>query len=62
MKLCNVTLRLQKEECPAVKINQIDILQTSVSYLGLHLDNKLIWRNDTEEKRKQVDQRVKEMN
>jgi hypothetical protein len=44
MKLCNVTFSLRKEKCSAVKINQIDMPQTtSARYLGLHLANKLTW-------------------
>jgi hypothetical protein len=45
-KSCHVTFTLRKGKCPAVKINQIYIPQkTTARYLGLHLDNKLTWRN-----------------
>jgi hypothetical protein len=44
-KSIHVTFTTQKETCPPVQINNVQIPQKEdVKYLGLHLDRRLTWR------------------
>jgi hypothetical protein len=54
---------LRKGTCPPVQINHINIpLKEQVKYLGLTFDYKLNWRQHIIRKRKQMDQKIKELN
>jgi uncharacterized membrane protein len=51
-KSTHVIFQLKRGDSPTVRINNIDIPQKStVRYLGLHLDNKLYWREHIQKKK-----------
>lgn len=61
-KSAHITFTLRKETCPAVTINNVQIPQTqAVKYLGLHLDNKLTWKQHITKKRKQMELKAREL-
>ena len=44
-KSTHITFTIRKGQCPPIRINQTTITQGSTAkYLGLHLENKLTWR------------------
>ena len=54
-KSTHITFTLNKQTCPPVKLNGVNIpQQTKVKYLGLHLDRRLTWKNHIEAKRNQI--------
>jgi hypothetical protein len=62
-KSTQTTFTLQKGICQSVQINHINIpLKDQVKYLGLNFDCKLNWRQHITKKRKQMDQKTKELN
>jgi hypothetical protein len=57
-----VTFTLRKEQCPAVHINNTITPQSpTVKYLGLHLYSRLTQTQHIDEKRKQIDLKVKDI-
>jgi hypothetical protein len=57
-----VTFTTRRINCPQVHINNIKIpVQTETKYLGLHLDQKLIWQKHVNTKRQQPNLRLREM-
>jgi hypothetical protein len=62
-KSTHVIFQLKRGDSPTVRINDIDIPQKStVRYLGLHLDNKLHWREHIQKKKQQIVLKTKELN
>ena len=61
-KLTYLTFTLRRNPSPPVYLNNVEIPPaTTVKYFGLHLDNKLNWREHIIKKRKQTDLRHKEL-
>lgn len=62
-KSVHVTFTLRKDSCPPVSINNEEIPQTNTAkYLGVHLDNKLNWKQHILKKKKQIDITTKQLN
>jgi hypothetical protein len=62
-KSTQTTFTLRKGSCPPVQTNHINIkLKEQLKYLGLTFDCKLNWRQHVIKKRKQMDQKTKELN
>jgi hypothetical protein len=62
-KSTQTTFTLLKDTCPPVQINHINIpLKEQVKYLGLTFDYKLNWRQHIIKERKQMDQKIEELN
>jgi hypothetical protein len=53
-KSIHVTFTTQRETCPQVHINNVQLSQKDVKYLGLHLDRRLTWHKHIFAKRKQL--------
>jgi hypothetical protein len=61
-KSTHITFTLRKGQCPPVCINQTAIRQVeTVKYLALHFDRKLTWREYLAKKRKQLDNKTREI-
>jgi hypothetical protein len=61
-KSSHITFTLRKDHCPAINVNQTNTPQTeAVKYPGLHLDCRLDWKEHIARKRKQIDQKTKEI-
>lgn len=61
-KSSHVTFTLRREQCPPIYLNNIEIPQsTSMKYLGLHLDNKLTWRDHINKKKQHIELRLKNL-
>jgi hypothetical protein len=57
-----VAFTTRRINCTQVDINDIKIpVQTETKYLGLHLDQKLIWQKHVKTKRQQLNLRLREM-
>jgi hypothetical protein len=57
-----VTFTLRKEQCPVVHINNTVIPQSlTAKDLGLHLDSRLTLEQHLDQKRKQIDLKLKEL-
>lgn len=55
-KSVQVTFTLNKQKCPPIKLNEIEIPQKDdTKYLGIHLDKKLNWKKHIQTKRKALD-------
>jgi hypothetical protein len=53
---------LRRGQCPPVYINQTVVPQAeTVKYLGLNFDKRLTWKNHVATKRKQLDQKTREI-
>jgi hypothetical protein len=62
-KSTHVIFELKRGDSPTVRINDIEIPQKStVRYLGLHLDNKLHWREHIQRKKQQIVIKTNELN
>jgi hypothetical protein len=56
-----LTFTLRNDPSPPIYLNNVEIPPVAtVKYLGLHLDNKLNWKDHIIKKRKQIDLRYKE--
>jgi hypothetical protein len=53
-KLIHVTFTTRRETCSSVHINNVQLPQEDVEYLGLHLDRRLTWHKHIFAKRKQT--------
>jgi hypothetical protein len=54
-KSTHITFTTRRETCPQVHINNVQLPQAEeIKYLGLHLDQRLTWRNPIFAKRKQL--------
>jgi hypothetical protein len=53
-KLIHITFAIQREMCPPVHINSVQLPQEDIKYLGLHLDRRLTWHKHIFAKRKQL--------
>jgi hypothetical protein len=50
----HITFTTRKETCPPVHINNVQLHQEYVEYLGLNLDRRLTWHKHIFTKRKQL--------
>jgi hypothetical protein len=53
-KSTHVTFTTRRATCPPVHINDVQLPQKDVKYLGLHLDRRLTWHKHIFAKRKQL--------
>lgn len=61
-KSVHVTFTMKKSTCPPVALNNVLLPQaSSVKYLGMHLDQKLTWRQHLEMKKKQLNIKYRKM-
>jgi hypothetical protein len=61
-KSVQITFNRMRSRCPQVNINSNPIpVKTEMKYLGLHLDEKLIWKSHIKAKRRQLDLKIKTM-
>jgi hypothetical protein len=57
-----ITFTLRNDLSPPIYINDVEMPPAAtVKYLGLHMDNKLNWKDHVIKKRKQMDLRNKEL-
>jgi hypothetical protein len=54
-KSIHLTFATRRETCPSVHINNLQLPQKDVKYLGLHLDRRLTWHKHIFAKRKQLE-------
>jgi hypothetical protein len=46
VKSTQITFTTRRDLCPQVNINNVPIpIETEVKYLGLHVDQKVTWKN-----------------
>jgi hypothetical protein len=56
VKSTQITFTTRRDHCPQVNINNFPIrIKIEVKYLGLHLDQKLIWKTHIKAKRHQLE-------
>lgn len=56
----HITFTLRKEDCPPVKLGQEDLPHnTTVKYLGFHLDRKQTWKTHIQKKRDECNHRFR---
>lgn len=61
-KSAHITFTLRRQDCPAVVLNGTPIpQQTSVKYLGLHLDRRNNWKKHIQAKREQLNIKTRKM-
>jgi len=57
-----ITFTLRKGQCPPVSITNSELpVGNTIKYLGIHLDQKLNWKEHLIRKRKQVKLKVKDL-
>jgi hypothetical protein len=62
-KSTHVIFQLKHEDSPTVRINNIVIPQkNTVRYLGIHLDDKLHWREHIQKNKQQIVIKINELN
>jgi hypothetical protein len=62
-KSTHITFTLHNQTCPTVQMGNVDLPQKNeVKYLGKHLDRRLTWTKYIKTKRKQLNQKAKQMN
>jgi len=62
-KSTHITFTLRRDGCPAVSLNgKIIPQETTVKYLGIHLDRRLTWQPHIHNKRKQLGLMLQRMN
>jgi hypothetical protein len=62
IKSTQITFTTRRGLCPQVSLNNTLIpIKTEVKYLGLHLDQKLTWRNHIKAKSRQLELKLKSM-
>ncbi|KAG7308282.1 hypothetical protein JYU34_006969 [Plutella xylostella] len=58
----HVTFTLRKQDCPPVKLgNEVLPHQSTVKYLGFHLDRKQTWKCHIQKKRDELNQRYRSL-